>query len=107
MRKYRLLTVVLMLVLTALPLVACRQPNTNEGLRPITVVLDWTPNTNHTGLYVAQAEGYFEEQGLDVTLSLIHISTDHWGAKARDRTRRERQRLSAHSLGPGVAPPDQ
>jgi ABC-type nitrate/sulfonate/bicarbonate transport system substrate-binding protein len=70
MRKYRLLTVVLMLVLTALPLVACRQPNTNEGLRPITVVLDWTPNTNHTGLYVAQAEGYFEEQGLDVTIML-------------------------------------
>lgn len=70
MRKYRLLTVVLMLILTALPLVACRQPNTNEGLRPITVVLDWTPNTNHTGLYVAQAEGYFEEQGLDVTIML-------------------------------------
>ena len=27
---------------------------------PITVVLDWTPNTNHTGIYVALAKGYFE-----------------------------------------------
>ena len=33
---------------------------------PITVVLDWTPNTNHTGIYVALANGYFEEAGLNV-----------------------------------------
>lgn len=32
----------------------------------ITIVLDWTPNTNHTGIYVAQANGYFEEAGLNV-----------------------------------------
>lgn len=37
-------------------------------LTPITFVLDWTPNTNHTGLYVALANGYFEEEGLDVTI---------------------------------------
>ncbi|MBT2583233.1 ABC transporter substrate-binding protein [Planococcus sp. ISL-109] len=39
-----------------------------EELKAVTMVLDWTPNTNHTGLYVAQAEGYFEEQGLDVEI---------------------------------------
>ena len=32
----------------------------------ITFVLDWTPNTNHTGLYVAMAKGYFAEGGLSV-----------------------------------------
>lgn len=32
----------------------------------ITIVLDWTPNTNHTGIFVAQANGYFEEAGLNV-----------------------------------------
>ena len=32
------------------------------------MVLDWTPNTNHTGLYVAKKLGYFEEQGLDVDI---------------------------------------
>ena len=34
----------------------------------ITIVLDWTPNTNHTGLYVAQEKGYFEELGLEVEI---------------------------------------
>ncbi|HZG57624.1 ABC transporter substrate-binding protein [Paenibacillus sp.] len=36
--------------------------------RKVTVVLDWTPNTNHTGLYVAQAEGYYAEEGLEVDI---------------------------------------
>lgn len=34
----------------------------------ITFVLDWTPNTNHTGLYAAQDKGYFDEAGLDVEI---------------------------------------
>ena len=37
-----------------------------EKNETITFVLDWTPNTNHTGLYVAIEKGYFEEEGLDV-----------------------------------------
>jgi len=41
----------------------------NDGtLTKITFVLDWTPNTNHTGLYVAQAKGYFAEAGLEVEI---------------------------------------
>jgi len=35
---------------------------------PVTIILDWVPNTNHTGLYVADREGYFEAAGLDVTI---------------------------------------
>jgi ABC-type nitrate/sulfonate/bicarbonate transport system substrate-binding protein len=34
----------------------------------VKIVLDWTPNTNHTGLYVAKVKGYFKEQGLDVQI---------------------------------------
>lgn len=34
----------------------------------ITMVLDWTPNTNHTGIFVAEANGYFEEAGLNVEI---------------------------------------
>lgn len=41
---------------------------TNTEKKAITVCLDWTPNTNHTGLYVAQAKGFYEEAGLDVTI---------------------------------------
>ena len=39
-----------------------------DELTEITFCLDWTPNTNHTGLYAAQALGYYEEAGLDVKI---------------------------------------
>lgn len=39
-----------------------------SALDKTTVVLDWTVNTNHTGLYVAQAQGYFTEEGLAVDI---------------------------------------
>lgn len=39
-----------------------------KELTKITFVLDWTPNTNHTGLYVAEEKGYFEDAGLDVEI---------------------------------------
>ncbi|MCR4876621.1 MAG: ABC transporter substrate-binding protein [Clostridiales bacterium] len=39
-----------------------------ESLKPITFCLDWTPNTNHTGIYAAQALGYYREAGLDVQI---------------------------------------
>ena len=34
----------------------------------VTVVLDWSLNTNHTGLYVAEELGYFEDEGIEVTI---------------------------------------
>lgn len=44
-------------------------PNENkEELTDIVVSLDWTPNTNHTGLYVALANGYYKEAGLNVSI---------------------------------------
>lgn len=36
--------------------------------KEITIVLDWTPNTSHTGIYVAKELGYFDEAGLDVNI---------------------------------------
>lgn len=40
----------------------------DDGIDKITVVLDWTPNTNHAGLYFAQEHGYFEDAGLKVEI---------------------------------------
>ncbi len=31
----------------------------------VSLVLDWVPNTNHTGLYVARSKGYFKEESID------------------------------------------
>src|SRR5690606_9325706 len=41
-----------------------------DGLTEVTMVLDWTPNTNHTGLYVAQEKGYFKDEGLEVEIMM-------------------------------------
>lgn len=46
-----------------LGLSSCAQTNDSDTIR---FALDWTPNTNHTGLYVALQEGYFADAGLDV-----------------------------------------
>lgn len=66
----------LLVVLLSLFLVACSNNGDNRGseknkdLEKVKIVLDWTPNTNHTGIYVAKAKGYFEEEGLDVEIML-------------------------------------
>ncbi len=80
--------IILFIFITGLPLLfsGCgaskqgKEPGTSEtvsnGTAPmaerektkITVVLDWTPNTNHTGLYVALKEGYFESEGLEAEI---------------------------------------
>ncbi len=50
------------------PLVNVEDENKNADLTEITLVLDWTPNTNHTGFYVAVNEGFYEEEGLKVNI---------------------------------------
>lgn len=36
--------------------------------KKVTIILDWSPNTNHTGIYVAREKGYFAKEHLDVTI---------------------------------------
>lgn len=54
-------------VLTALLLLngGCAEPDP-ESKEEITLLLDWTPNTNYSGIYAAMEEGYYGEEGLDV-----------------------------------------
>ena len=70
---------ILLAAVMAVAVAACgstEKKNDTEGteqqdgkeLEKVTFVLDWTPNTNHTGLYVAQEKGYFEEAGLEVEI---------------------------------------
>lgn len=37
-------------------------------LTPLKLALDWTPNTNHTGIYVAQEKGWYVAQCIDLTI---------------------------------------
>ncbi|SNX66136.1 ABC-type nitrate/sulfonate/bicarbonate transport system substrate-binding protein [Streptomyces sp. TLI_55] len=39
-----------------------------DGTTTVTLALDWTPNTNHTGIYVAQAKGWFKDAGIDLKI---------------------------------------
>ena len=53
----------------ALSLVGCAQTsNSDDKLTKVTLMLDYTPNTNHTGFYVAKNKGYYKEAGLDVDI---------------------------------------
>lgn len=60
MKKWLILALLLMLV--AVPALS------EQALTPVTVILDYVANTNHTGLYVAKKLGYYEEMGLDVQI---------------------------------------
>jgi len=55
----------MMLSLSVFP--GCREVKPLE-MKKITVVLDWVPNTNHTGIYAAVYNGYYAEVGLDVDI---------------------------------------
>ena len=53
-------------------------------LKKVTFVLDWTPNTNHTGVYAAIENGYYQEAGLEVEIiqppedgALAAVGTGH------------------------------
>lgn len=67
-------TAVLLAAAVTASLSACKKQETQTGnteaenLKKVTFVLDWTPNTNHTGLYIAQEKGYFKDAGLSVDI---------------------------------------
>ncbi|GGD13506.1 ABC transporter substrate-binding protein [Pontibacillus salipaludis] len=67
MKKLMIWTCLLVL-LTACSSTSGESGDDGESLQDVTLVLDWTPNTNHTGLYVAKEKGFFEEQGLNVEI---------------------------------------
>ena len=72
---YKKLTAILIaLFMMVFGLAACGDSTENSDANGptdpthLTFVLDWTPNTNHTGIYVADALGYFDDAGLEVEI---------------------------------------
>lgn len=68
MKTIKQITAVLLSVLLLIASGCAQSTGSQTEKEKITVVLDWTPNTNHTGLYVALANGYFDQAGLDVEI---------------------------------------
>ena len=61
------ISLILTILFTILISTSCSSPD-EEELTQVTLMLDWVPNTNHTGIFVAEANGYFEDAGLDVRI---------------------------------------
>lgn len=66
--KRRTKSVLTILIIVALALVTLTACGDEERKTEVTVMLDWTPNTNHTGLYVAVENGYYDDAGLKVKI---------------------------------------
>jgi ABC-type nitrate/sulfonate/bicarbonate transport system substrate-binding protein len=61
------ISLILTILFTILISTSCSSPD-EEELTQVTLMLDWVPNTNHTGIFVTEANGYFEDAGLDVRI---------------------------------------
>ncbi len=74
MKVKKILSLALVGLLAITGLSACSGENnaskSGEGdkLKKITLVLDYTPNTNHTGIYLAKEKGYYKDQGIDLEI---------------------------------------
>lgn len=70
MKKYFLFAVIIVIGLAIVAvLVESQQVKKNPTKKEkVTVLLDWVPNTNHSGLYVAKDKGYYDAEGLDVEI---------------------------------------
>lgn len=75
MKSLKKILCVLLALAVVFSFAACSANNDNKSEEDtekkkteITVCLDWTPNTNHTGLYTALANGYYADAGLDVKI---------------------------------------
>jgi ABC-type nitrate/sulfonate/bicarbonate transport system substrate-binding protein len=58
------------LALTAVPWSQTVPAQASPAEQPLsaTLVLDWFPNTNHSGIFLAKANGWYDEAGLDLRI---------------------------------------
>jgi putative hydroxymethylpyrimidine transport system substrate-binding protein len=67
------------------------------GPKGATLVLDFTPNAVHAGIYAAKAEGFYEDEGVDLKVEQPGESTD--APKLLAAGRAEFAILDIHDLG--------
>jgi putative hydroxymethylpyrimidine transport system substrate-binding protein len=66
----RITAIAVAVALLALALAACGEKSEDgtTAAQPLSLTLDFYPNADHAGIYMAQKLGYFEEAGLDVEI---------------------------------------
>jgi putative hydroxymethylpyrimidine transport system substrate-binding protein len=74
-RTIRTATTALLALVALLSLAACgeKSEDGSASAEPFSLTLDFYPNPDHAGIYMAQKLGYFADAGLDVT---IHTPSD-------------------------------
>jgi ABC-type nitrate/sulfonate/bicarbonate transport system substrate-binding protein len=45
-----------------------KQHDYHDELKTVTLLLDWKPNTNHLGFYVAKSKGYYNDEGIQIKI---------------------------------------
>lgn len=75
MKKFKKIIALLLALSLVCAFAACSKTNSDDAsddttkeLKDVTLCLDWTPNTNHTGFYVALQKGYYKDAGLNVSI---------------------------------------
>ena len=82
MKRWKLLSSLVVLAVAGIALAACSDSGDSPQTGSVRVVeaeaepepdlirvqLDWLPNTNHTGIYVAIAQGWYEEEGIKIEI---------------------------------------
>jgi putative hydroxymethylpyrimidine transport system substrate-binding protein len=70
MKPLRLPALAVALLVLALGLAACGEKSESGGSQtePLSLTLDFYPNPDHAGIYMAQKLGYFADAGLDVSI---------------------------------------
>lgn len=71
MTRLRTPAIALAVLLLALALAACgaKSEGGSAERQPLSLTLDFYPNPDHAGIYMAQELGYFEEAGLDLKIT--------------------------------------
>ena len=73
MTRPRTTAIALAVALIALALAACGEKSESESggdqTQSLSLALDFYPNPDHAGIYMAQERGFFDEAGLDVSIS--------------------------------------
>jgi ABC-type nitrate/sulfonate/bicarbonate transport system substrate-binding protein len=67
-KNYLFIILLFLTVFIAWKYINNRLTTKSNKLTPFKLAFDWTPNTNHTGVYVALAKGWYQDQGLDLKI---------------------------------------